>query len=123
MIGYTTIGTNDLEKSCAYYDALFATVGAGRAMEMETFVAWGKSPEQPMFSVIKPFDGNPATTGNGVMIALTMESTEQVGEFHAKALELGGTTEGEPGARGDNFYAAYFRDLDGNKVCAFTITA
>ena len=70
-------------------------------------------------SVIKPFDGKPATVGNGVMVALQAASKEQVGAVHKKALELGGKDEGAPGPRGAGFYAAYFRDLDGNKLNAF----
>ena len=76
--------------------------------------------EELGFSVTKPYDGNPATVGNGVMIALKMDSTEQVDAFYAKAIELGASDEGEPGPRGEGFYAGYFRDLDGNKLNAFT---
>lgn len=123
MIGYTTVGTNNFDKACAYYDQLLAELGAKRAMEMDTFVLWANDPEKPMFSVTKPFNGEAATVGNGNMIALQMDSKEKVASFHAKALELGGTDEGQPGPRGDNFYGAYFRDLDGNKLCAFLITA
>ena len=77
------------------------------------------SPKSPALSVTVPFDGKPATVGNGVMVALVMDSTDKVDALHAKALELGGTDEGAPGPRGDGFYAAYFRDLDGNKLNAF----
>ena len=72
-------------------------------------------------SVCFPYDGNAATVGNGVMVALAVDSTEKVDLLHARALELGGTDEGEPGPRGGNFYAAYFRDLDGNKLNAFVL--
>ena len=64
-------------------------------------------------------DGKPATVGNGMMVALAASSKEQVDAIYKKALELGGTDEGKPGPRGGNFYAAYFRDLDGNKLNAF----
>ncbi len=119
MIGYITLGTNDIQKAAAFYDALFGSIGAGRLMEGEKFIAWGTDMTQPGFSITLPFDGKPATVGNGVMIAIAMREPEQVDAFHAKALELGGTDEGAPGPRGDQFYAGYFRDLDGNKLNAF----
>lgn len=120
MIGYVTLGTNDLEKAAAFYDQLFGVIGAGRFMETDRFVAWTVSPGQPGVSVTKPFDGNPATVGNGTMVALAVDSQEKVKALHAKALALGGADEGAPGPRGDSgFYAGYFRDLDGNKLNAF----
>lgn len=119
MIGYTTVGTNNLENAVAFYDALFAELGAGRFMEEETFVAWAVSPDKPAFSVCRPFDGNAATVGNGTMVALVVDSTDKVDSVHAKALELGGQDEGAPGPRGEGFYAGYFRDLDGNKLNVF----
>ena len=119
MIGYTTVGTNDLQKAVAFYDALLAEVGAGRFMQEDTFVAWSVAPDQPAFSVCKPYDGKAATVGNGVMVALTVDSTDKVDAVHAKAMELGGTDEGAPGPRMDGFYAGYFRDLDGNKLNVF----
>ena len=122
MIGYITVGTNDLEKAAAFYDALFAEIGAKRFMEMDSFIAWSADPSQPGFSISKPFDQKPATIGNGVMIALTMKSPEQVQAFYNKAIELGGTDEGAPGPRSEQFYAGYFRDLDGNKLNAFCMT-
>ncbi len=121
MIGYVTLGTNDLEKAAAFYDELFAVIGAGRIMEEETFVAWGSSMDAPGMSVTKPYDGRPATVGNGVMVAIAVNSPDNVHAMHARALELGGTDEGAPGPRVANFYAAYFRDLDGNKLNAFCI--
>lgn len=123
MIGYVTLGTNDIERGAKFYDALLAEIGATRFMEMETFIAWAVSPQAPALSISKPADGNPATVGNGVMIALGVENTEQVDKIYAKALELGGTCEGPAGPRSDNFYAGYFRDLDGNKLNVFCMTA
>jgi len=124
MIGYVTLGTNDLERAAAFYDELLSLINAARFMEEETFVAWGTSPEGPGLSVTKPFDGNSATVGNGVMVALIVKTTDQVDALHAKALELGGTDEGAPGPRGDSgFYAGYFRDLDGNKLNAFCMSS
>ena len=120
MIGYVTLGTNDLPRATAFYDALLAEIGAGRAMEMERFVMWGTAPEQPALAVILPYDGKAATVGNGGMTALLVDSTEKVDRLHAKALALGGTDEGPAGPRGDSgFYAGYFRDLDGNKLAVY----
>lgn len=119
MIGYSTLGTNDLQRAGKFYDELLGTLGAKRFMEFERFIAWGVAPDKPMFSVCTPFDGKPATVGNGVMIALAMRSKEQVDAFYQKAIELGATDEGPPGLRGGSFYAGYFRDLDGNKLNAF----
>ena len=122
MIGYVTLGTNDMEKSAAFYDALLGTLGATRFMENDSFIVWSTGPGTAAVSIIKPDDGNEATIGNGVMVAIAMDTNDKVDAFHAKALELGGTDEGAPGIRGgddSNFYAAYFRDLDGNKLNAF----
>ena len=119
MVGYVTIGTKDLERGGKFYDELLAVVGASRKMDMETFVAWGTDSGGAMLSITKPFDGNDASVGNGVMVALAVESKDQVAAVHKKALELGGSDEGAPGPRGDGFYAGYFRDLDGNKLNAF----
>ncbi len=122
MIGYVTLGTNKMHEAAAFYDALLGTLGASRMMEAETFIAWSTGAGSPAISIIKPQDGNTATVGNGVMVAIALDSTEKVDSLHAKALELGGTDEGAPGARMDNFYAGYFRDLDGNKLNAFCMS-
>jgi len=119
MIGYTTIGTNDIEKAATFYDALLGSMGAKRFLEQDRFVAWTTSPDGCGLSLAIPHDGKPATVGNGVMIALAAESKGQVDALHAKALELGGADEGAPGYRGETFYAGYFRDLDGNKLNAY----
>jgi predicted lactoylglutathione lyase len=119
MIGYVTLGTNDLERAAGFYDRLLAEIGANRVFENDQFVAWSVAPDRPALSITTPFDGNAATVGNGVMVALAATSTEKVDALHARALELGGTDEGAPGPRTETFYAAYFRDLDGNKLNAF----
>jgi predicted lactoylglutathione lyase len=119
MIGYVTLGTNDLARASQFYDALLKEIGASRFMEMDNFIAWSIAPEQPGLSVTKPFDGEPATVGNGVMVALAMRSQDQVNAFYERAIELGATSEGAPGPRMEGFYAGYFRDLDGNKLNAF----
>ena len=119
MIGYVTLGTNDVKKSAAFYDALLAEMGATRFMENEQFIAWATGPDQPAISVSKPYDGNPATVGNGVMVALMVDSTDKVDTIYTKAIALGATCEGPPGLRMEGFYAGYFRDLDGNKLNVF----
>lgn len=119
MIGYVTVGTNDLPRAAAFYDALLGDLGAKRMMENDQFIAWSVRPDQPGFGVTKPFDKKAATVGNGSMVALTAGSKSKVDALHRKALQLGGTDEGAPGPRGEGFYAAYFRDLDGNKLNFF----
>jgi predicted lactoylglutathione lyase len=119
MIGYVTLGTNDIERAARFYDELLGELGARRFLETETFIAWSAAPNAPALSVTKPFDGNAATVGNGVMVALVMESQGKVDALHKKAMELGATDEGAPGPRGPGFYAGYFRDPDGNKLNAF----
>jgi catechol 2,3-dioxygenase-like lactoylglutathione lyase family enzyme len=119
MIGYVTIGTNNLARAATFYDALLGEMGAKRMMENEQFVAWSVTPNQPGLGVTKPFDKKAATVGNGSMVALVVDSTAKVDAFHKKALQLGGTDDGAPGPRGEGFYAGYFRDLDGNKLNFF----
>ena len=119
MIGYVTLGTNDIARAARFYDALLAEIGATRFMEGENFVAWAVSPTQSGLGVIKPYDGNPACVGNGSMVALVVDSTEKVDRLYAKAIELGAKDEGPAGPRGEGFYAGYFRDPDGNKLNFF----
>jgi len=124
MIGYITLGTNDFERAAHFYDNLLAVIGAKRAMESAEFIAWGNSPNQARLSIIKPYDGQAATVGNGVMVALIVDSKEKVDAVYNKAIELGGKDEGAAGPRGDSgFYAGYFRDLDGNKLNVFCMSA
>ena len=119
-LGYVTLGTNDLDKAAAFYDELLASIGHARVFQDENgFIAWGSSLEEPVFAITPPFNGEPATVGNGVMAAFQMDSKEQADAFYAKALSLGGSCEGPPGQRIEGFYAGYFRDLDGNKPNAF----
>ena len=119
MIGYVTLGTDDVQRAAKFYDAVMAVIGAGRVFEGDNFIAWGTSTNQPGLSVVTPYDGKPASAGNGTMVALVVDAPEKVRAVHAKALEFGGANEGDPGLRQGNFYAAYFRDLDGNKLNAF----
>ncbi len=119
MIGYTTLGSNDLEKAKTFYDALLAELGGKRTMGFDRMQLYGGPGGGAMVAICAPYDGEPASVGNGVMVALAASDREQVDRTHAKAIALGAADEGAPGPRGDAFYGAYFRDLDGNKLCVF----
>jgi catechol 2,3-dioxygenase-like lactoylglutathione lyase family enzyme len=126
MIGYVTVGTNDLDKARLYYDALFAVIGVDRLMELPSgFTLYGRGWGQPGVAVTRPYNGEPATVGNGNMVSLVVDSRARVDAVHSKALELGGSDEGPPGVRGEEgeraFYGGYFRDPEGNKFCAFCV--
>ena len=123
MIGYVTLGTNDLDRAARFYDALLGEIGAKRMMQTDRFVVWFVAPDKPALGVFKPFDGKPATVGNGVMVALVVDSPAKVDALYKKALELGATDEGAAGPRGiPGFYAGYFRDPDGNKLNFYCFT-
>jgi catechol 2,3-dioxygenase-like lactoylglutathione lyase family enzyme len=118
MIGYVTIGSNDLEKAKGFYDVVLAELGGKRSFasdRMQGYSAGGG----PMIAICKPYDDQPATVGNGMMVSLAAPSRDLVQKVHAVALANGAQDEGAPGPRGDTFYGAYFRDLDGNKFCVF----
>ena len=119
MIGYVTLGTNDLARGAKFYDALAAEMGTGRMMEEDGFIAWGTPGGGAGIGLTVPYNGEPACVGNGTMGGFDFESREAVDAFHAKALALGGTCEGAPGERMPGAYFAYFRDLDGNKLCGY----
>lgn len=119
MIGYVTIGTANMDKAKEFYLALLSDIGASIVMDMGRFAAFGNAPNAPLLAVCTPFNDEAPSPGNGNMVAIAPGSKEQCDALHAKALSLGGTDEGAPGARGDGFYGAYFRDLDGNKICFF----
>ena len=121
MIGYVTVGTNDLARAAKFYDAIAAEMGTGRMMEFETFIAWGTPGGGAGIAATKPYDGQAATVGNGVMVAIEARDMDQVDRLYAIAMENGGSDEGAPGPRGDGFYAGYFRDPDGNKLNAFVM--
>lgn len=123
MIGYVTLGTNDIQRAAAFYDALLGEMGAKRAMEYETFIMWATKPGAPALCVIKPFDKNPATVGNGVMVSLACSGKAQVDQLYKKAMSLGAKDEGAAGPRSDGFYAGYCRDMDGNKLAFFHMGA
>ena len=119
MIGYVTLGTNDLARAAKFYDALLGELGAKRTLESDRFVSWSSGAGSPGLGVIKPHDGKAATFGNGAMVALAVDSQAKVKALFDKAMALGAKDEGGPGLRWGTFYAAYFRDLDGNKLNVF----
>ena len=121
MIGYMTVGTKDLKKAGEFYDKICAELGMRRFMANDRLIAWGGKGHGAGFGVALPYDGKPMTVGNGVMAAFAAKDKEQVDRVHKLALSLGGTCEGPPGQRNERFYAAYFRDPDGNKLNAFVM--
>ena len=122
MIGYVTLGTKDLKKAAAFYDKIAAEMGIGRFMESDTFIAWGAHDGSAGLGLTMPFNGQPMSVGNGVMVALAAKDKDEVNRLYKLALSLGGTCEGPPGPRGEGgFYAAYFRDPEGNKLNAFVM--
>lgn len=122
MLGYVTLGTNDIQKAAAFYDKLLESIGVGRMMGDENFIAWGKPGGGAGIGLTKPFNGEPATVGNGVMAAIQVETPEDVDRVYKLAMDLGAQDEGPAGARSDWFYAGYFRDPDGNKLNVFCMT-
>lgn len=122
MIGYVTVGTNDLARAVAFYDALLAPLGGQRVFTSERSVGWSTESDRAGLGVTLPHNGQPATIGNGTMVALVVDNPTMVNEMYQKALSLGASDEGAPGPRGQGFYAAYFRDLDGNKLNFFCLT-
>jgi predicted lactoylglutathione lyase len=120
MIGYVTIGTRDMEKAKAFYTDLLSEIGASLIMDIGRIAFIGTGPDQPMLGVCIPYDEKDPQPGNGTMVAINPGSKEAVDKLYARALELGASSEGEPGQRiEDMFYGAYIRDLDGNKVAFF----
>lgn len=119
LVGYVCVGTNDLEVAKGFYDNLFASLDVSGFSPGPRGYFYQIEGGTSAFGVIKPENGNEATVGNGAMVALPMDSKEQVDEFYAKAMELGATDEGAPGARMETFYGAYIRDLDGNKIAFY----
>ncbi|MEL6520876.1 MAG: VOC family protein [Pseudomonadota bacterium] len=122
MIGYVTLGTNDLERAGTFYDALLVLFGAERAYTLEKMIAWSSDPARPMLVVTHPSDGNPARPGNGVMVALICKDADHVRRVHMRAMDLGAENVGSPLTYDEQFFGGYFRDRDGNKVCVFVMT-
>ena len=123
MIGYVTVGTNDLERSKQFYDNLFEELGVRSFFANERIVFWTVKDGASSFAIAKPYDEKEASVGNGNMVAIHVDSREQVDAIYAKAMELGATDEGPPGERIPTFYGAYIRDLDGNKLVFYKMTA
>ena len=122
MIGYVTLGTNHRDRSAKFYDALCGELGVGRMMENDQFIAWGKPGGGAGIGLTKPFDGNAATVGNGVMVALEARDEAQVQRLYDLALANGGSDEGAPGFRPpekETWYGAYLRDPTGNKIAIY----
>lgn len=119
-VNYVTVGSNDLEKAKAFYDGLLGSIGMKPIFEHPSGGRLYRG-DGCMFGVLGPYDGNPACVGNGMMGGFAFDTQEEVDAFHARALELGGTDEGQPGARMPRAYFAYFRDLDGNKLCGYKL--
>jgi catechol 2,3-dioxygenase-like lactoylglutathione lyase family enzyme len=122
LIAYSTLGVNDMARATAFYDAVFAPLGAARDTTSPTWTGYVRAGDRGRFFLTRPFDRQAATSGNGVMLAFLAEDRAAIDAFHAAALANGGVDEGPPGVReGMNpvFYAAYVRDPDGNKLCAF----
>ena len=122
MIAYTLVGTRDRQRATAFYDQLLAEIGGKRAMDLDRVTLYAGAEGTPFFGIAEPYDGAPATCGNGCMVSFGAPDNESVDRLHAKAIQLGATDDGAPGPRsnaGLNFYAGYFRDLDGNKLNFF----
>ena len=120
MIGYATIGTNDLDRATKFYDAVFAPLGGKRTFANgDRMQFYGSAATPGMIAISKPYDEQPATAGNGTMFGLPAASKEDVDAAYAAAMAAGGVCDGAPGQRLPTFYGAYFRDPDGNKVCVF----
>lgn len=119
MLSYVSVGTNNFEAALKFYDSLFGELDGKRAFDApnEQFYGFGKG---SYFGVLAPFNGESATVGNGTMFAFKVKSQERVIEVYNKALGFGAVDDGAPGPRGDKgFFASYFRDLDGNKLCVY----
>lgn len=121
MIGYITLGSNDLSRSGAFYDALLTHFGAQRAYTLDAMIAYSFGPQKPMLVVTMPNDGAAAKAGNGTMVALMAADKAQVDAVHATALALGAADEGAPSEHAGQHYGGYFRDPDGNKLSGFVM--
>lgn len=122
MIGFITLGTNDFGAAVSFYDQLLSQLGWKRLLATDVEITWAPPERGTMITLLHPFDKNAASPGNGQMVGLMASSKDEVCDVYAKALELGAQDEGTPGQRSDNFYAAYFRDLDGHKFCVALFT-
>jgi len=120
MISHTTLGTNDLKISEHFYARVLSSIGGTQIYKSDKVIFWEFEGGGSKLALTAPFDGGPATNGNGTMVAFTLASTNKVDEVFSIAMKLGATSEGAPGERNEGaFYGAYFRDLDGNKIAIF----
>jgi len=122
MLAYSMVGTNDFDKAREFYGALLGEIGAKEMMVRPDggAVLYGAEPGKPLFGLVKPWDGEPATVGNGTMVAFAAKDPAEVKALYEKAISLGATDEGEPGPRLDGMVSCgYVRDLDGNKLNFF----
>jgi len=122
-LAHCTFGTTDLARGGTFYDAIITEFGGARAFENERAIGWSFAEGGPSIGICLPFDHQPATQGNGTMFAIMARDEDQVRRVHAAALASGGSCEGAPGLRANGFYAAYYRDPDGNKMNAFCMPA
>lgn len=120
---HITFGTADLARGMKFYDGIIAEYGGSRAWSKDTAAAWSFPDGGPSVGICYPYDGQPASFGNGTMIATMVKDEDQVRRIHAAALANGGSCEGPPGLRENGFFAAYFRDPDGNKMNCFCVPA
>jgi len=121
MLGYTTIGVSNIEKACEFYGALLSELGAKQLFGDDRIQFFGTSTNASMIAVCVPYDEKPAEPGNGTMLAIPAGGPADVDRVYAKAIELGASDEGAPGARNPIFYGAYVRDADGNKLCFYEL--
>ena len=115
-MNYFVVGTNNMQAAIEFYDSLFEETEMNQIVSGGRMTLW--QGEDFMFAVAEPFNGEPATAGNGTMVGFNVGSAEEVSKFYKRALALGGVDEGEPGLRSNRF-SAYARDLDQNKICFF----
>jgi hypothetical protein len=119
VLGYCAVGSNRLEEAKTFYDALLGAAGIFPMFEHPSGGRVYGQDGHHCFVVLGPFDGKPATVGNGSMCGFRFDTRAEVDVFHAMALLLGGNSDGAPGERAPKFYMSYFRDLDGSKLCAY----
>ena len=119
MIAYSTLGTNDMDRSIRFYDAVFGAIGGARETTTPTWTVYGREGERPKVALTEPYDTRAAKPGNGPMLAFETDAHAKVDAFHAAALANGGSDEGLPGVREGTHYVAYARDPEGNKLCVF----
>ena len=121
MIGFVMVGTNNLDKATKFYDSLLNTIELQRVVTNEKYAGYAskEKPDEVEFYITNPVNKEKATFGNGTQISFLINSKDLVNSFYNVGIKLGGKDEGAPGIRSGDYYC-YFRDLDGNKICAFT---